>query len=435
MLASGAAVPQNIEEAIRYYRMAALHQGAYGSQSQLGRLLEERGQHREAVDWLKKAADGGDVDAQYALARCFFLGRGVERSITQAEHWLRQATVPSPGPMSKAAINANILLATIFDMNRAHNDATTCLLAATSTGDPTAQLLMALRWRDGFGTNGQDFGRANTWLQQAARGSGSAASLLGRLIIELSADNFMKRQQLISAMVAPWHLSGPFVSPQTPAREYSCRMGAKNVLVSIIDVSAPSVRSALESCLTEKSSMLGLALAVDVVDSKSGTHASVPLGAVRLDDRDFLLTSASAATGATTGQTPQMSAAEYLRLAFQHFFGLDVLRNLELSREFLVKASESKPSDPNCQLARAILGLSNNPLDEKCPLRFFVPGDDFQPPFVELETTVYRVQGRAFRCPIVGRIAVLLAPSGQADIVALLNRCAHAHPNVIGERR
>lgn len=61
-----------------------------------------------------------------------------------------------------------------------------------------------------------------------------------------------------------------------------------------------------------------------------------------------------------------------------------------------------------------------------------MPGDDFQPPFVELETSVYRVAGRAFRCSIVGRIAVLLAPSGTLDMVALLNRCAHAHPNVIG---
>ncbi len=140
----------------------------------------------------------------------------------------------------------------------------------------------------------------------------------------------------------------------------------------------------------------------------------------------------ASAVSTITSSTPPMPPAEYLRLAFQHFFGLDVLRNLELSRDFLVKASEGPTTDPNAQLARGILSLSTNPLDEKSPLRFFVPGDDFQPPFVELNPTVYRAQGRAFRCSIAGRIGVLLTLSKQCESADLLKRCAHSHPNVIG---
>jgi hypothetical protein len=211
------------------------------------------------------------------------------------------------------------------------------------------------------------------------------------------------------------------------------------VLVSIVEVNAQEVRSALVSSLDEKSAAIGVTFAVDLFDAKSSTHIALPLGLVRRDNRDFLPATpadgTTVATGAGHHTAPELSAAEYLRLAFQHFFGLDVLRNLDLSRNLLQMASKGKASDSNTQLARAILALSSTspsaPLDEKSALRFFVPGDDFLAPFVELETTVYRVEGRAFRCSIVGRVAVLLAPTGSPDIVALLNRCAHAHPNVI----
>jgi len=151
-----------------------------------------------------------------------------------------------------------------------------------------------------------------------------------------------------------------------------------------------------------------VAFGLDLVDSKSQTTMVMPLGCVKLGDRPSipqLPASSPHPEGPFAGTNcirPQRSPSENLRLAFQHFFGLDVLRNLELSREFLVKASEGKISDPIVRLARAFLSQSTNPLDEKCPLRFYVPGNDFQPPFVELETTVYRLQGRAYRCSIVG---------------------------------
>lgn len=137
--------------------------------------------------------------------------------------------------------------------------------------------------------------------------------------------------------------------------------------------------------------------------------------------------------------TKSEAAAQALRMAFQHFFGLDVPQDYKLSQEYLEKAAnESKQKDPNGQLARAILSLSAKPLDGKSALRFFVPGDDFKGPFVELDPTVYRVQDRAFRCSIVGRSAVIIAPKeqfdakGQLNIADWLNRNAHAHPNVVG---
>jgi TPR repeat protein len=43
------------------------------------------------VEELKKAAEQGDVGAQYALAGAYRTGRGVERSSEKAVYWLKKA--------------------------------------------------------------------------------------------------------------------------------------------------------------------------------------------------------------------------------------------------------------------------------------------------------------------------------------------------------
>ena len=124
---------------------------------------------------------------------------------------------------------------------------------------------------------------------------------------------------------------------------------------------------------------------------------------------------------------------ESLNMAFQHFFGLNVERNLKRAHTFLVRAAACKKSD-NAELARAILSSlrSSDELEEKSPLLFYAPGNDFLAPFVQVDPTVYRRQGRTFQCSIVGRAAVLSELTDPNVVKAELNRCAFANPNVIG---
>ena len=58
-------------------------------------LLSRRGACREnypdAAGWFQKAAEGGSVDGQYAIAEMYRIGRGVPKNISQARIWFTKA--------------------------------------------------------------------------------------------------------------------------------------------------------------------------------------------------------------------------------------------------------------------------------------------------------------------------------------------------------
>ena len=94
MYENGQSVPQDYEEAARWYLKAA-KQGHDGAQNNLGKLYEE-GQgveqdHIIAVQWYQKAADQGLSAAQFNLAEMYMNGRGVKPNTDQAQVWYRKA--------------------------------------------------------------------------------------------------------------------------------------------------------------------------------------------------------------------------------------------------------------------------------------------------------------------------------------------------------
>ena len=91
----GFLVPQDDEEAVRWYWLAA-EQGHVGGQLRLGfkYALGEgvwRKDDREAVKWWRKAAEQGDRSAQYLLGRMYYTGRGVPQNEKRAVRWYRLA--------------------------------------------------------------------------------------------------------------------------------------------------------------------------------------------------------------------------------------------------------------------------------------------------------------------------------------------------------
>jgi len=94
MYENGQSVPQDYQEAVRWYLKAA-KQGHDGAQNNLGKLYEE-GQgveqdHIIAVQWYEKAADQGLSAAQFNLAEMYMNGRGVKPNTDQAQAWYRKA--------------------------------------------------------------------------------------------------------------------------------------------------------------------------------------------------------------------------------------------------------------------------------------------------------------------------------------------------------
>ena len=62
---------------------------------------------RKAVEWFRRAAEGGHTLAQYRLASALHAGRGVERNIAEAAAWYRRA---AENGIPEAAFNLAFIL-------------------------------------------------------------------------------------------------------------------------------------------------------------------------------------------------------------------------------------------------------------------------------------------------------------------------------------
>ena len=84
----------DFEQAIYYFRQGA-DNGDEFSQYVIGRFyLDESSKHynpEEAVLWLQKSADQGNLLAQKYLAHCYYYGKGVEKDEAKAEELIKKA--------------------------------------------------------------------------------------------------------------------------------------------------------------------------------------------------------------------------------------------------------------------------------------------------------------------------------------------------------
>ena len=91
---SGAGVPKNMAEALKWYRLAA-DQGFAPAQNNLGvRYARGDGVPKdmaEALKWYRKAADQGHAKAQYSLGYMYANGDGVSKDDAEAVKWWRRA--------------------------------------------------------------------------------------------------------------------------------------------------------------------------------------------------------------------------------------------------------------------------------------------------------------------------------------------------------
>jgi uncharacterized protein len=63
-------------EALRWYRRA-YRAGDSAAASNIATVYRDEGRHRQAFEWLKRAASMRDGDAELELAKCYLAGRGV----------------------------------------------------------------------------------------------------------------------------------------------------------------------------------------------------------------------------------------------------------------------------------------------------------------------------------------------------------------------
>lgn len=93
MYRDGNSVPVDKKKAESLFRKGAAA-GARDSMYLLGIMLNRSSNSSdksEAINWIRKASDAGDADADYALAVAYLRGRGVARDLDRAAHYLVQA--------------------------------------------------------------------------------------------------------------------------------------------------------------------------------------------------------------------------------------------------------------------------------------------------------------------------------------------------------
>lgn len=90
----GEGVPQDYDEAVKWYRKAAVH-GDATAQYNLGFFYDQgKGvsqDYAEAVEWYRKAAEQGYAAAQNNLGVCYYAGKGVPQDYDEAVKWYRKA--------------------------------------------------------------------------------------------------------------------------------------------------------------------------------------------------------------------------------------------------------------------------------------------------------------------------------------------------------
>lgn len=89
-------LPQRGDLAQRWYQRSA-DQGYAPAQNVIGITHATDPQdpdYKAAAEWLRKAADQGDIGAQYNLAQLYLLGLGVNKDEAEAMRWLIKASTP-----------------------------------------------------------------------------------------------------------------------------------------------------------------------------------------------------------------------------------------------------------------------------------------------------------------------------------------------------
>lgn len=143
-------------------------QGDAEAQVSLGRLyrhgLGVPQDFQEAVKWYRKAADQGNAEAQFRLGMLYEFGRGVPRDFVQAVKWYRKAAAHGN---AKALNRLGQMYARGEGVPRDSDQAMKWYEKAAAQGDGEAQFVLGGAYGDGLGVP-RDYVRAYMWFSLAA---------------------------------------------------------------------------------------------------------------------------------------------------------------------------------------------------------------------------------------------------------------------------
>ncbi len=211
----GEEVTQSDEEAVKWYRKAAV-QGNAEAQFALGEMcrdglgvgedskqafdwfsksaeqgfppaqtvvadhyfngLEVEQSHEKAVEWYRKAAKQGDAEAQFALGEMYMDGLGVTEDPKHALHWFLKSAEQGFAPAQTAAGN---FYSDGLGVEQSYETALEWYRKAADQGDAEAQCCLGEMYANGLGVARDSIEAFNWFLKSAEQGVTIAQAALG----------------------------------------------------------------------------------------------------------------------------------------------------------------------------------------------------------------------------------------------------------------
>jgi len=173
MYARGDGVPQDYNEAVKWYTKAA-EQGDAAAQLNLGVMYHEghgvSQDYKEAFKWCSRAAKQGNHLAQYNLCNMYYSGRGVKQDFREAVKWCAKAA-------EQGNIEAQSALGLSYQLGQGieqdYKEAAKWYTKAAEQGDISAQFGLGCMYIEGQGVS-QDYIEAYKWLNLVAAGDVAA---------------------------------------------------------------------------------------------------------------------------------------------------------------------------------------------------------------------------------------------------------------------
>jgi TPR repeat protein len=167
MYYNGQSVPQSHREAVTWLRRAA-EQGTPSRSTTSGSCTTAEGvpqNHREAVAWFRRAAEQGDADAQYNLGVMYDNGEGVPQDDREAVAWYRRAAEQGN---ANAQYNLGVMYANGRGVPQDDREAVAWYRRAAEQGYADAQYNLGIMYAKGKGVP-QDDREAVAWYPPRCR--------------------------------------------------------------------------------------------------------------------------------------------------------------------------------------------------------------------------------------------------------------------------
>ena len=156
-------VPQDNTQAVLWLRKAA-EQGNIAAQVELGVVFDKMQDYAQAFTWYSKAAEQGNARAEYNLGLCYQNGESVPKDMAQAIAWYRRAA-------DQGDAFAQLNLAVTYDQGMGvpqnYPQAADWYRKAAEQGLALAQYDLGFLYLNGYGVP-KDFNQATAWMLKAA---------------------------------------------------------------------------------------------------------------------------------------------------------------------------------------------------------------------------------------------------------------------------